>query len=267
MKQSGPVGNAYQVAVDAADQLFPSTSVILRSRFGGSREAELSVLPKFVGCGDLVVDVGAHKGLYSWHLQRLVGPSGSVHAFEPQPDLSDYLKRAFRGSRTVLVHELALSASRGIATLTVPLFDGAPALGHATLEESGGRSIEVQTVPFDSLGLAPRFMKIDVEGHELGVLSGAMETLETSKPFLLLEIDRRSGRDPSKLIELLQHLDYHGYVLNDDGILAPMDVRRLLDPSDPILATRYAYNFFFLPRTSGEIDRRVEAADVPPRPR
>ena len=250
MKRSGPVGHTYQLAVAAADRLFPSASVVLRSRFGGSREAELSVLPRFVGFGDLVVDVGAHKGLYSWHLQRLVGPSGSVHAFEPQPELSDYLRRAFSGNTTVAVHSLALSSAEGVATLTVPSFDGAPALGHATLEASRGRGIEVETVPFDSLGLAPRFMKVDVEGHEFAVLSGAMATIASSRPVLLLEIDRRSGRDPSELIELLQHLDYHGYVLGEHGVLAPMDVRRLLDPRDPILDTRYAYNFFFLPEPS-----------------
>ena len=35
--------------------------------------------------GDIVVDAGANWGQYTWRLSSLVGPTGCVHAFEPDP--------------------------------------------------------------------------------------------------------------------------------------------------------------------------------------
>ena len=53
---------------------------------------EMKYLRSQVAKGDIVVDIGAHKGVYLYWMQKLVGPSGHVYAFEPQPSLATYLK-------------------------------------------------------------------------------------------------------------------------------------------------------------------------------
>src|SRR2546430_13750536 len=41
--------------------------------------------------GDVVVDAGAERGLFTARLAQLVGPGGTVHAFEPNPESLPYL--------------------------------------------------------------------------------------------------------------------------------------------------------------------------------
>ena len=43
------------------------------------------------------MDIGAHKGAYVYWMQRAVGPSGTVFAFEPQVALAAYKNRIIRG--------------------------------------------------------------------------------------------------------------------------------------------------------------------------
>jgi FkbM family methyltransferase len=63
------------------------------------------------------------------------------------------------------------------------------------------RVVDVRTV--DSFALQPEIMKIDVEGNELEVLEGAGETLERTRPILLIE---NGARD-----EIIQYLTSFGY--------------------------------------------------------
>ena len=48
--------------------------------------AERVLLRKILFQGAVVADVGANIGIYSQFLSRCVGPTGSVHSFEPSPD-------------------------------------------------------------------------------------------------------------------------------------------------------------------------------------
>lgn len=38
--------------------------------------------------GRMALDIGAHKGAYSYWMSKAVGPWGEVIAFEPQPELA-----------------------------------------------------------------------------------------------------------------------------------------------------------------------------------
>src|ERR1700722_18488859 len=84
--------NARTRAGACLDRWAPTTGAWTRAHAGGSREpAEMSVLRQFVRKGDVVIDAGAHRGLYTWPLALLVGPSGLVIAVEPQATLAGYL--------------------------------------------------------------------------------------------------------------------------------------------------------------------------------
>lgn len=232
------------------DDLNPALAVRVRARYGGSREPEMMMLSRFVKPGDTVLDVGAHRGLYTWPLLSLVGRSGFVHAFEPQPNLISYLHVAFHRRSQVVLHGEALSGSTGVDILTVPDWSGSEMLGHATLEPASGREVPVVTVELDRLGLAPSFMKIDVEGHEAGVIAGAMETLRRYHPVLLLEIDRRAtGRESQRalLLDMLSELGYRAHTTNPSGQLEPFDATSLVTTVTSPPSGPFAYNFFFLP--------------------
>ena len=68
--------------------------------------------------GDTVMDIGAHIGLFTVFMARLVGPSGRVLSFEPTPYTCGVLREMVRingcGS-TVEVNQKAVSARAGHA--------------------------------------------------------------------------------------------------------------------------------------------------------
>jgi len=86
-----------------------------------------------VPAGSLAVDVGANRGVYTYHLSRAVGPDGEVIAYEPQPSWPRMSAPARRVRGTWTVRAVALGESPGSARLTIPLREGRPEPGWATL--------------------------------------------------------------------------------------------------------------------------------------
>ena len=74
---------------------------------------ERAALSRIVKPGMTVVDVGSNLGLYTILLSRLVGPTGHVLAFEPDPDLFSLLQQSslLNGCANVTANNLALGSS------------------------------------------------------------------------------------------------------------------------------------------------------------
>lgn len=182
--------------------------------------------------GAICLDVGAHKGGWTYWLHKAVGPGGRVIAFEPQPDLSRCLAESLRprAFRNVTLEEVALSAHVGSAELLVPGGPGSTSpsasLNQVVRElEAETQVIEVPTTTLDAYadehGLGRvAFVKVDVEGHELEVLDGAAETLARDRPTLLVESEaRHTGEDGvNALFARLSGLGYEGGFFAHDGL-------------------------------------------------
>lgn len=138
--------------------------------------------------GDTVLDIGANMGWFTITAANLVGPTGRVHAFEPQPRLNTLHRASLAMNEfdNVTVHELALSSSDGTAELHVLKGN----LGAARLGPGEGElwsTIKVPTVNageyFNSLGLQSiRLLKIDVEGHEQTVFEAGGDFFRRTPP-------------------------------------------------------------------------------------
>lgn len=190
------------------------------ARRGGPVEKEILGLDELVGPGDVCVDVGAEFGLYTHVLADLVGPTGAVHAFEPQGGAHRWLAAGVDavGADWVHLHREALGAGTGSATLSVPRRRGLPVHGRAFVtagahdegpnREFAGRRYETVALTtldavVERLALPDvRLVKVDVEGAEGALLDGAERTLARHRPHLLLEIEDRhtakfgvTGRD------------------------------------------------------------------------
>jgi FkbM family methyltransferase len=132
--------------------------------------AEIALVRSILRPGDVAIDVGAHKGGFTYWMRRAVGPSGRVIAVEPQPALAARLAPVARLRRwhNISMEPCALSSVSGEATLWV---DPVPTPG-ATLESSlqaGKAPITVPVKTLDDLvpvGDAVRLVKCDAEGHE-----------------------------------------------------------------------------------------------------
>jgi FkbM family methyltransferase len=136
------------------------------------------------------IDVGANEGMVLEAITR-IAPAGKHIAYEPVPELYDDLVKRFPN---VEVRQAALYDATGTASFTHVL-DIASRSGlrqRRDLDVSPDRlrEISVRTQRLDDVldeGYAPTLIKIDVEGAELGVMRGAVETLQRHRPWVLFE--------------------------------------------------------------------------------
>lgn len=179
----------------------------------GSFEPECKLLPKWCRPGSVAIDVGANWGAWTHELVKYVG---RVEAFEPMPRLAAILRRGLSADK-VRVHEAAVSSEPGTAHLRVPRLN----LGYSTIEQSnrqerhvvGDGPIEEIAVPMvriDDLALTDvSFLKMDVEGHEVAAIEGALETIRRCRPTLVIESETRHNAEaPPRLIALIRPLGY-----------------------------------------------------------
>lgn len=181
--------------------------------------------------GGTLIDVGANKGVFSYYMSRAAGPVGTVHAFEAQPELGPHLEsvRAAFGLDNLQVVSKGLSSGPGSMTMRRDRAGSGTASFHhgaGDLEE-----IEIPVTTLDDylgeVGRPPvRFIKCDVEGHELEVFRGATETLRRDGPQLLFECHHSQAED-GRLFGFLTGLGYDGAFFHVD----PADHRSLLHTS------------------------------------
>jgi FkbM family methyltransferase len=248
---------AVRLAKDALKEAFPAIWLewhfLRRPR---SAEVELGYLERIIPKGAVTVDVGANCGLYTRQLARC---SRKVHAFEPARQMADLLRRTV--ATNVELHEIALSDRDGVATLSVPLDDGRAVHSLASIEQRGeegpSASEQVRTARLDSVIREPvAFVKIDVEGHELSVLNGALGLLEQSQPVFLVEAEERHrAATTASVFAFFAKHSYAGFfVLNGEiKSVSEFDPRTMQD-SESLRADGgrkegrcYINNFFFFP--------------------
>ncbi|MFC7549631.1 FkbM family methyltransferase [Plantactinospora sp. GCM10030261] len=171
-------------------------------------EPELARLASYAPRGGTAVDVGAWYGPWTRSLRRL---ADRVVAVEPAAELAAHLTAAYPRVRVV---RAAASDSVGTATLHLP--EGGPGVGTSSVEAGDGRTVTVPRVTVDSLDLTDvRFVKVDVEGHEVPALRGAEDTIRRDRPLLLVEVEDRI-QPVGPVLELLAGWGYRPYVMPRD---------------------------------------------------
>jgi FkbM family methyltransferase len=241
----------------------------------GDLDRKLSwICRRIVRPGDTVLDIGANLGVLTLTLSRLVGPTGRVHAFEPNPRMVELLTRSIGRNRCVNVrlYPIALGSKPGELSLWVPRGTA----GDASLVRRfppDGFALSVPVRRLDDVavdaGLGPiRLIKIDTEGFEPEVLQGARDLLAArSCDAILFELNEHQGRlGDHPTFALLAEL---GYVfLRIPRRLWSMRLETL-DPWDDRerIANGYADVLDFLAVLRGapyaEIARRVGATGGP----
>jgi len=170
----------------------------LRARWRDQR-AEIAALVGAIRPGEAAVDVGANKGSFLPSLSWAAGP-GKVVAFEPQPALAEYLRRACRAARltNVVVEASGVSDRAGSLTLHVPgagVASPGASFEPAIAALSPGRDLSIPVVTLDEYFRSETrriaAIKVDVEGHELAVLRGAQEILARHAPLVVFECEAR----------------------------------------------------------------------------
>jgi FkbM family methyltransferase len=171
-------------------------------------EPEILRLDEVCGRGGTMVDIG---GWYGPWTRRLRHRAAECVVIEPTP-LHEVLRRTLPSRVEVIA--AAASDSCGEAELWVPAAD-AGVRGVSSLHRRGihGESIKVPLVRVDDLGLSDvRFIKIDVDGHEVAVLRGAEAVITQDQPRLLIEVEQRI-QPVTDVIDQMRSYGYRGWVL------------------------------------------------------
>jgi FkbM family methyltransferase len=179
--------------------------------------------------GDTFIDIGANVGFFAVLAASIVGPSGRVHAFEPNPVAHDLLARSAAANDLngrLIVNRLAVTALTGSARLwrRPDLRAGDDA---STIRRRGWIPIEVNATTIDDYCHAngierARLVKIDVEGAELDVVGGAAHLLGAIRPdAVVCEFAPVLLAEPAtwwaRLLELFSRFGYSTHELDGSG--------------------------------------------------
>lgn len=190
---------------------------------------------------DGILDVGANRGQFTLAC-RLAKPGIPIVAFEPNPDEAKVFRRVHGRAPMVTLIESAVGASSGTATLHLSMSADSSSLlpiGRRQIEyfrdtaEVGTISVALQRL--DDLRAfwndrSDQLLKLDVQGFELSVLQGAVQTLNSCK-YVYAECSEVELYDGQALKrEVADFLLGHGFV--EQGMFNPEHQQNQLIQAD-----------------------------------
>ena len=208
---------------------------VILSKMTIVNEKELKLLRRFINKGDIVLDIGANIGSYTYAISSTVGNSGKVFAFEPLPDnlrILSFIKKFLRLSNTIIIPE-ALSEKQGKMSLYVPTIDGAKKNTRAYLSpERSADCINVNVTTISEIADRHKinridFIKCDAEGAEAMVFRGGENIIKKCRPVILCELGAASANYGLNDYDVFNYIkgmcDYNVYVFLNNK-LNPVDV-------------------------------------------
>lgn len=159
-------------------------------------EQEYAAFRAATSAGDVILEAGANVGAYTTLFAQWTGAGGRVIAFEPDPiafaGLTAHLALNHLASRVTPVP--AAVAAHAAGRLQFALFESSGISRMVAASESLDAIVrEVDSTSIDEYcaehRVSPTVMKIDVEGAELAVLTGARRTIASAGPRLRLFVE------------------------------------------------------------------------------
>ncbi|MGZ3732127.1 MAG: FkbM family methyltransferase [Parachlamydiaceae bacterium] len=179
-------------------------------------------LKKYTKPGTTAIDIGGHMGTHTLNLSRLVGENGSVHVFEPRVKMFTELviNMNLNDCKNISFHRRALGNENRQVTMYIPQPNNE---GMACIRDSAPDS-ENETAKMERLDdyhlSKVSIIKMDVEGFEMEVIKGGLETILRNKPVMLIEIFQ--GPDNLHRIHTIESLGYtHFHLFGDDYLFLP----------------------------------------------
>ena len=199
-----------------------------------------NLIKKEIHRGDIVVDIGAHIGYYTLQFANLVGPTGKVYAFEPEPKNFELLKKNVQINKhdNVVLIQKIVSDKVGIVEFFISKFDS---IGNKLFKsDESGSSIKVGSTTLDEyfkdLKKKIDFIKMDIQGGEGKATLGMKNLLKENKNLKIIqqwapEPLKQNHTNPEDHLKFLQHIGYKFYEI--DGTIKkdilPITIEQLLE--------------------------------------
>ncbi len=206
-----------KIYIDKDDRVI-STELILSGKW---EEFEIGLFRQNINPGNVVIDIGAHIGLYTLIAAKKVGPKGKVYAFEPLEKNFKLLKKnvEVNGYKNVVLVNKAVSNKNGKSKLFLSNEDN---FGDQRIYDPEGnrRSTSIRTIKLDTFFKNKEkrinVIKMDIQGSEVKALTGASEVLRKNKKMKILtefwprglHLSGSSGRDYLELLKVYKFKVY-----------------------------------------------------------
>lgn len=168
--------------------------------------------------GKTILDVGANNGNFAIDFAHLVGNTGCVHSFEPQRIIYYQLctNVFINGLDNVYCHNEAIGNVDDFVMIEKPnYFESVNMVnfGGAEIVKENGDLIPIKRLDsYDFKDVV--FIKIDVQGYELNVIKGAINTIDKHRPYLFVEFeDHLLQKQGTSEIELKAKIEALGYLV------------------------------------------------------
>ncbi|KWN16641.1 FkbM family methyltransferase [Burkholderia territorii] len=232
-------------------------------QYGEWSEAETFLFSQILRPGDAAVEIGANIGSHTVMLSQAVGDAGAVFAFEPQRHVFQVLC-----ANLVINHCLNVYASQCAIGDADGMIDF-PAIDPRHPNNFGATSIYLKNTELERISIKRLdsidfrridFLKADVEGFELNVLRGGLQTIERHRPILHLEyLNHYTGDESRRYLDLLSPMDYRLWYY-----ITPLYNRdNFLKNQDNIFEGIWSFDAIAIPAERGEMQglHEIKASD------
>lgn len=217
---------------------------------GGFEPTTMAAYRRLLRPGDIALDIGANMGAHTLPMARLVGETGRVAAFEPtagaharlttnvaaNPDLAERIAvlQMMLTRDGAVPPPPAIYASWPMRSVPAshPRHLGVP------VSTEGARALPLDQALAEAGITAVKLIKMDVDGYEMDVLTGAEETLRRRRPAIIMELAPYTWQEHGEAVDgpvaLLQDLGYRFHTLKMQPIPDGRQLVRDIPPGHSI---------------------------------
>lgn len=161
---------------------------------------------------DICFDIGANVGLYTLLFSRY---GKRVYSFEPSPRNISYLYKNISINKlsNAIIIPCAVSESNGLC-----FFSEGSNCATGKIDSRGDSPTSVISIDYyiKYTNIIPNIIKIDVEGSELSVLKGGINSISNFRPLIFISI--HNDRLRSECLKFIKELDYQIVPIDNDEV-------------------------------------------------
>lgn len=184
----------------------------------GFKDSAHEKLMSLVKEGDVLLDIGTNYGTTILQFARIIGDKGKAYGFEPDPVNFEICQDNLVLNRfsNISVENIGLGRQTGEAILVIDTESnrGGNRIGNPSATQEWHK-VQIRTlddwIRYNDIHKID-LIKIDVEGFEMEVLSGAVDILSKLSPPLFVELDNNNlSQQKSSAKELVTFLEGYDY--------------------------------------------------------
>jgi FkbM family methyltransferase len=208
---------------------------------------EFSIIDQIVRPNDIIFDIGANVGIYSFWFSKCINNNGRIYSFEPDETNMERFKYliGLNNINSIYPQQIALSNSIAKAKFSIGLDEQNGLLNDSQSSTEQYNIVNTNTIDSfcaeNSVDVI-NYLKIDVEGAEWFVLSGATLMLTQHKiKIIQLEINKQLAKysiSVKQLVDFMAAFGYKLYRLNSKLKEIDISLENLLDED--------SNNYFFI---------------------